>query len=75
MILDCAAAFLYWRNQGFNHFKAILKAELDFTLNLKTYWKKRDVESSCNVKLNHDVKSVVLKYFLFNEKTYNDLSQ
>ena len=75
MILDCAAAFLYWRKQGFNHFKAILKAELDFTLNLKTYWKKRDVMSSRNVKLNHDVKSIVLKYFLFNEKTYNDLSQ
>ena len=75
MILDCAAAFLYWRKQGFSHFKAIFQAELDFTLNLKTYWRKRNKESSCDVNLNHDIKSVVLKYFLFNEKTYKDLSQ
>ena len=75
MILDFAAAFLFWRRHGFSHFKAIFQAELDFTLNLKTYWRKRNEDSNNKVNLRHGIKSVVLKYFFFNEKTYRDLSQ
>ncbi len=75
MILDFAAAFLFWRRQGFSHFKAIFRAELDFTLNLKTHWRKRNKDSNNKVNLSHGIKSVVLKYFFFNEKTYKDLIQ
>ena len=74
MILDCAAAFLFWRKKGFSHFKAIFQAELDFILNLRTYWRKRNKGSNYNVNLHHGIKSIVLKYFLFNQKTYRDLN-
>ncbi len=75
MILDFATAFLFWRKQGFSHFKAIFQAELDFILNLKTYWTKRNHRATNKINLNYEVKSVVLQYFLFNEKTYKELNQ
>ena len=75
MIFDLAAAFLFWKHQGFGHFKAVCKAELDFILNLRTYWRNRSQHAHPKISLEHPVKSVALQYFLFNKKTYKELNQ
>ena len=75
MIFDLAAAFLFWKKKGFNHFKAVCKAELDFILNLKKNWKKRSQQSQPKKNLQYPTQSVALQYFLFNEKTYKELIQ
>ncbi len=75
MVFDLAAAFLFWKHQGFGHFKAVWKAELDFILNLRKYWRNRSQHAYPKISLEHPIESVALQYFFFNKKTYRELNQ
>jgi|TARA_B110000305_G_C19431025_1_gene636272 GT2 family glycosyltransferase len=75
MILDLGAAFVFWKHQGFSHFKAVCRAELDFMLNLRKYWRNRNQHRQPEIKLHYPVESVALQYFLLKKKTYNELNQ
>lgn len=70
ILLDWTAAFMFWKNQSFDHFKAIPKAHQDALMKLF-----EDLENQKRGKIKSFQKRgfLLIKYYLLNKKRYSQL--
>jgi GT2 family glycosyltransferase len=68
--MDVIAAFKFWKDQSFDHFKAIIRSHVHFWRKKRKFLNKRTAIS----KLEFSEKSILFSYYIRGKKTYKDLN-
>ncbi|MFY0600742.1 MAG: glycosyltransferase family 2 protein [Cyclobacteriaceae bacterium] len=70
MVLDLVAGIKFWKDQSFQHFIAILRAQLHFILSLtKTYKKRKETRRNLLGK-----NFLLIQYYLMGKKTFKEIN-
>lgn len=72
VLLDWLAAFVFWKNESFSHFKAIFKAHFDVLKTLSTDWSK--TERSQPTLDNQPTVNLLFQYYFRKKKTFKEIN-